>query len=140
MRVTARLYTHSSMPQAAKVFLILGAVNALLAVMLGAFGAHVLRARLSADLMAVYQTGIHYHLFHALGLLVVGLLATQLPTSVPLKWSGGLMLAGIVLFSGSLYVLSISGQRWLGAITPLGGVAFILAWALFVIAVLKARP
>lgn len=128
------------MPQAAKVFLILGAVNALLAVMLGAFGAHVLRARLSAELMAVYQTGIHYHLFHALGLLVVGLLATQLPASVPLKWSGGLMLAGIVLFSGSLYVLSISGQRWLGAITPLGGMAFILAWALFVIAVLKARP
>lgn len=140
MRVTAWLYTHLSMPQAAKVFLILGAVNALLAVMLGAFGAHVLRARLSAELMAVYQTGIHYHLFHALGLLVVGLLATQLPASVPLKWSGGLMLAGIVLFSGSLYVLSISGQRWLGAITPLGGMAFILAWALFVIAVLKARP
>lgn len=138
MRATASSYTHMSMPQAAKVFLILGAVNALLAVMLGAFGAHALKARLSAELMAVYQTGIHYHLFHALGLLVVGLLATQLPASASLRWSGWLMVAGIVLFSGSLYVLSISGLRWLGAITPLGGTAFILAWALFVIAVLKA--
>ena len=127
------------MPPAARVFLILGAVNALLAVLLGAFGAHALKPRLSAELMAVYQTGIHYHLFHALGLLVVGLLATQLPASAPLKWSGWLMLAGIVFFSGSLYALSMSGLRWLGAITPLGGMAFILAWALFVIAVLKAR-
>ncbi|MHB8742313.1 MAG: DUF423 domain-containing protein [Sulfuricaulis sp.] len=127
------------MPSSAKVFLILGAVNALLAVLLGAFGAHVLKPRLSADLMSVYQTGIHYQLFHALGLLVVGLLATQLPASVPLKWSGWLMLAGIVLFSGSLYALSFSGVRWLGAITPVGGTAFIVAWALFIIAILKVR-
>ena len=127
------------MPPTAKVFLALGAVNALLAVLLGAFGAHALKAHLSPELMAVYQTGIHYHLFHALGLLAVGLLAMHLPASAPLKWSGWLMLAGIVFFSGSLYALSMSGLRWLGAITPLGGTAFILAWALFVIAVLKAR-
>lgn len=126
------------MPQTAKVFLILGAVNALIAVVLGAFGAHALKTRLSAELMAVYQTGIHYHLIHALGLLLVGLLATQLPASAYLRWSGWLMLAGIALFSGSLYALSVTGLRWLGAITPVGGLAFILAWVLFVMAALKA--
>lgn len=126
------------MPPTAKVFLILGAVNALIAVVLGAFGAHALKTRLSAELMAVYQTGIHYHLIHALGLLLVGLLATQLPASAYLRWSGWLMMAGIALFSGSLYALSVTGLRWLGAITPVGGMAFILAWALFIMAALKA--
>jgi len=122
----------------AKVFLILGGLNAALVVLLGAFGAHALKARLSAEMLAVYQTGVHYHLFHALGLIAVGLVATQIPASAYLKWSGWLMLAGIVLFSGSLYVLSVSGLRWLGMVTPFGGLAFILSWTLFVIAVLKA--
>ena len=122
----------------AKLFLILGGINAALVVMLGAFGAHGLKARLSMDMLAVYQTGVHYHLFHALGLLVVGLVATQISDSAYLRWSGWLMLLGIVLFSGSLYVLSISGLRWLGAITPFGGVSFIAAWVLFVIALFKA--
>src|SRR3989337_1854411 len=108
-----------------KLFLILGGINAALVVMLGAFGAHALKARLSAEMLAVYQTGVHYHLFHALGLIVVGLVATQIPASAYLKWSGWLMLAGIVLFSGSLYVLSVSGLRWLGMVTPFGGLAFI---------------
>jgi len=126
------------MNQIAKLFLFLGGINAALAVMLGAFGAHALKARLSEEMLAVYQTGVHYHLFHALGLLVIGLVATQIPAATYLKWSGWLMLAGIVLFSGSLYILSISGLRWLGAVTPFGGVAFIVAWALFVIAVSKA--
>ena len=120
------------------MFLILGGLNATLVVSLGAFGAHGLKARLSAEWLAVYQTGIHYHLFHALGLLVVGLVAMQLPASAYLRWSGWMMLAGIVLFSGSLYVLSISGLRWLGMVTPFGGMAFIAAWVLFVLAVLKA--
>ena len=126
------------MPQTAKVFLILGGINAALVVLFGAFGAHALKARLPADMLAVYQTGVHYHLFHALGLIAVGLVATQIPTSAYLKWSGWLMLAGIVLFSGSLYVLSVSGLRWLGMVTPFGGLAFILSWTLFVIAVFKA--
>ena len=126
------------MPQTAKVFLMLGGINAALVVLLGAFGAHGLKERLTAEMLAVYQTGVHYHLFHALGLLAVGLVALHLPASAYLKWSGWLMLAGIVLFSGSLYVLSISGLRWLGMVTPLGGLSFILAWVLFVIAVLKA--
>lgn len=108
--------------------------------MLGAFGAHGLKAKLTAEMLAVYQTGVHYHLFHALGLLAIGLVAMQIADSVWLKWSGWLMLAGIVLFSGSLYVLSVSGLRWLGMVTPFGGFAFILAWALFVTAILKASP
>jgi uncharacterized membrane protein YgdD (TMEM256/DUF423 family) len=126
------------MNQTAKFFLLLGGINAALVVMLGAFGAHALKARLSVEMMAVYQTGIHYHLFHALGLLVIGLVATQIPAATYLRWSGWLMLAGIILFSGSLYILSISGLRWLGAMTPIGGAAFIVAWLLFVIAVSKA--
>ena len=126
------------MPQTAKVFLILGSVNAALVVLLGAFGAHALKARLSAEMLAVYQTGVHYHLFHALGLLAAGLAAMQIPDSAYLRWSGWLMLAGIVLFSGSLYLLSVSGLRWLGMITPFGGVAFIVAWMLFAAAIAKS--
>jgi uncharacterized membrane protein YgdD (TMEM256/DUF423 family) len=124
-------------PTTAKLFLILGAVNAALVVMFGAFGAHALKTRLPAEMLTVYQTGVYYHLFHALGLLIVGLLATQLPASGYLKWSGGLMLAGIVLFSGSLYLLSVAGWRVLGLVTPFGGVAFMAAWVVFSIAVLK---
>jgi uncharacterized membrane protein YgdD (TMEM256/DUF423 family) len=125
------------MPQIAKIFLILGGLNAALVVLFGAFGAHALKARLSVEMLAAYQTGVHYHLFHALGLLAAGLLATQLPGSVYLKWSGWMMLVGIILFSGSLYILSISGLRWWGMVTPIGGMSFIAAWILFVLAVMK---
>ncbi len=121
-----------------KLFLILGGANAALVVVLGAFGAHALKARLSAEMIAVYHTANLYHLFHALGLLVVGVAAAWLPTSGYLKWAGWLMLVGIVLFSGSLYALSVSGLRWLGAVTPFGGVAFIAAWVLFCVAIAKA--
>ena len=126
------------MPQTAKLFLILGGLNAALVVLLGAFGAHALKARLSAEMLAVYQTGVHYHLFHALGLLAVGLVAMQISDSAWLKWSGWLMLVGIILFSGSLYTLSVSGVRGLGMVTPFGGVSFIVAWALFVVAIVKS--
>ncbi len=114
----------------ARFFLAAGALSAALAVMLGAFGAHALRGRLPADLLVIYQTASQYHVYHALGLLAVGLLAMHLPTSGALRWSGWLMLLGTVLFSGSLYVLAVTGQRWLGAITPLGGTAWIAAWLL----------
>jgi uncharacterized membrane protein YgdD (TMEM256/DUF423 family) len=126
------------MPQTAKVFLILGGFNAALVVLLGAFGAHGLKTRLSTEMLAVYQTAVHYHLFHALGLIVVGLVATQISDSAYLKWSGWLMLVGIILFSGSLYVLSMSSLRWLGMITPFGGISFIAAWILFVVAIAKS--
>jgi len=122
----------------AKTFLVLGAAAALAAVLLGAFGAHALKARLDADALALWRTAVEYHFWHALGLLAVGLVATQLPGSVLLKWSGGVMLAGIVLFSGSLYLLALTGVRALGAVTPFGGVAFLAGWALLAAAVLRA--
>lgn len=125
------------MSPSVKLFLILGGANAALVVALGAFGAHALKARLSAEMMVVYHTANLYHLYHALGLLVIGVVATWLPTSGYLKWAGWLMLVGIALFSGSLYALSVSGLRWLGAVTPFGGMAFIVAWVLFCVAIVK---
>ena len=120
-----------------RTFLVTGSIAALLAVVLGAFGAHGLRHRITADLLAVYQTGAQYHFYHALGLLLLGVLSFHLPDSALLRWAGGLMLAGIVLFSGSLYLLAISGIRWFGIITPFGGMAFIIAWLLVALAVWK---
>lgn len=125
------------MPAFTKLFLFLGSVNALLAVLLGAFGAHALKARVSADLLGVYQTAVQYHFYHALGLLLVGLMALHLPASSLLRTGGWLMFAGIVFFSGSLYLLSVTGIRWLGAITPFGGGAFIIAWLLCALAVAR---
>lgn len=123
----------------ARWFLLLGAANAALAILLGAFGAHSLKTHLAVDMMAVYQTGLQYHLFHALGLLAAGFALKQIGDSAWLRWSGWLMLAGIVIFSGSLYILSVTGWKWLGAVTPLGGIAFMAAWVLFAVAVMKAR-
>jgi uncharacterized membrane protein YgdD (TMEM256/DUF423 family) len=117
-----------------RLFVVLGALNAAAAVVLGAFGSHALKTRLPADLLAVYQTGNLYHFFHALGLILIGLAAARWADSVLLRNSGWLMLAGIVLFSGSLYLLSFTGQRWLGAVTPFGGLAFIAAWLLLAVA------
>jgi uncharacterized membrane protein YgdD (TMEM256/DUF423 family) len=125
--------------QSSKTFLLLGSTNAMLAVILGAFGAHALKTRLGADLLAVYQTGVHYHFYHALGLLVVGVVAHQFPPSLWIKTCGWLMFAGIILFSGSLYLLSITQIRGFGAITPLGGLAFILAWLALVIEIIGVR-
>jgi len=123
--------------QSAKIFLLLGSINALLAVIFGAFGAHALKTRLGADLVTVYQTGVEYHFYHALGLLIVGIIAHQSPPSVWIRTSGWLMFAGILLFSGSLYILSMTSWRWLGAITPFGGLAFILAWLCLSIGIVR---
>jgi len=117
------------MTATSKFFLMAGSLNAMLAVMLGAFAAHGLKKSLTDDLLNVFQTGVQYHFYHALGLIAVGLIAMHIQTST-IKWSGWLMLTGIVLFSGSLYILAISGMRWLGMITPFGGVCFIAAWAM----------
>ena len=126
------------MPQSAKIFLLLGSLAMMFAVGLGAFGAHGLKDKLSADMLAVYRTGVDYHFYHALGLLALGMIAAHLPESDLVKWSGGLMAAGIVLFSGSLYLLALTRTRWLGAITPLGGAAWIVAWALLAAALLRS--
>jgi len=126
-----------SLSSAAKRFLALGGFAALIAVALGAFGAHGLKAHLSAEQLAIWHTGVEYQFVHALGLLAIGIVAALLPDSSLLKWSGALMCAGIVFFSGSLYALALTGISPLGAIAPVGGVAFILAWVLFVAAVLR---
>lgn len=122
-----------------KLLLILGAVNALLCVVLGAFGAHALRTRLPEDLLAAWQTGVQYHFYHALGLLLIGLLALHWPQSGLIRASGWIMLAGIVLFSGSLYLMGLTNLRWLGMITPFGGFALIGAWALLCIGIARSQ-
>ena len=120
-----------------KPFLIIGAINAMLAVALGAFGAHGLEGKISEKYLEVWKTGVQYQMFHAMGLFVIAFLLNKFPQSSLLTASGWIMFAGIVLFSGSLYVLSTSGIKVLGAITPLGGVAFIVAWILIVVAAVK---
>lgn len=110
-----------------KYLLFVGALNSALAVMLGAFGAHGLKTRVDASLLEVWGTASQYHLYHALALLVVGLLARQLGAS-GLLVAGWILFAGMLIFSGSLYVLVLSGQKWLGAITPLGGLTLIVGW------------
>lgn len=114
-----------------RVWMTVGAVMTMLSVAIGAFGAHMLKEKIGADAIAVYETGVQYHMIHALALLIVGLTAGQLGVSSKLKWAARLLFIGIIVFSGSLYVLSITGIKVLGAITPLGGVAFIAGWLLF---------
>ncbi|MFK7863461.1 MAG: DUF423 domain-containing protein [Pseudohongiellaceae bacterium] len=111
------------------LFLFLAGVNGFLSVTLGAFAAHGLKNTIEADLLATFQTAVQYHISHTLALFGVAILSLYAPNSGLLKISGYLFLIGIVFFSGSLYVLSISGIRWLGAITPIGGVCFLAAWA-----------
>jgi uncharacterized membrane protein YgdD (TMEM256/DUF423 family) len=106
-----------------------GAINMFIAVAAGAFGAHGLKQILSAEMLAIWQTAVTYQMAHALGLLAVALLLPRLQSGLA-AWAGSAMLAGIVIFSGSLYVLALTGIRMLGAITPIGGVAFLLAWVL----------
>jgi len=126
------------MPRNARIFLMLGTLAALAGVALGAFGAHALRSRLTADMLALWKTAVEYDFYHALGLLAIGLLTVHFPRAPILAWSGWCMIAGVILFSGSLYMLALTGARWLGLITPFGGIALILAWALLLAALLRA--
>ena len=113
----------------ARVFLMLGALSAGLAVAAGAFGAHALRARLAPDLLAVFETGARYQMYHALALLGVAWAASRWPDGGA-PAAGWLFVAGTVLFSGSLYALALGAPRWLGAVTPVGGLCFLAGWAL----------
>ena len=118
---------------------ILAAAFGALAVMFGAFGAHALRGRLDTYAMGIYERAVFYHFVHALGLLVVPLLARAGWVSAGVaSWVCALLLVGILVFSGSLYALAMTGVRALGAITPVGGVAFILAWLLLALVVIRA--
>lgn len=123
----------------AQFFLITGAIAMALAVGFGAFGAHMVQDMLTAERFAVYKTGVEYHFYHAIGLLIIGAVALHLPESNMLSWSGWLLLAGILIFSGSLYLLTLTDTAWLGAVTPIGGLAFIAGWILFAIALLKQQ-
>ena len=120
----------------ARLALALAAAFLFAAVGLGAFGAHALKARLAPDLTAVYVTAVQYHFWHALGLLAVGILLLHKPDSTALAAAAWLLVAGLLLFSGSLYALALTGVSALGAITPLGGLAFLIGWACLAIAAL----
>ncbi|MDH5481007.1 MAG: DUF423 domain-containing protein [Nitrosomonas sp.] len=122
-----------------KIFLLLGSINTFLCIALGAFGAHGLKQMLSTDMLVVYQTGVQYHFFHALGLLIIGLILFHYPKSRMIAASGWLMLLGILLFSVSLYILSLTEIRGLGMVTPFGGVSFLSAWALLAYALWKEK-
>ena len=114
-----------------------GAVTGAIAVMLGAFGAHALRARVSEQLLNVFEIGVRYQMYHALALLAVGWAITRWPGPAT-NAAGWLFLAGIVIFSGSLYLMTLTGARWLGAITPLGGLCLIAGWIALAVAALRA--
>lgn len=120
-----------------KAFIIIGAINAFLAVALGAFGAHGLKDKLEPKYLEIWQTGVTYQMFHAIGILVVGILLSKVAASSQFTWSGWLMLIGIIFFSGSLYILSLTKVGVLGAITPIGGVCFLAAWVLLIIGAVK---
>ena len=112
----------------ARLCVLAAAVALAAAVGLGAFGAHAVKNRLAPELLAVYQTAVQYHFWHALGLLGVGILMAQWPTVRALAWSAWLLIAGLFFFCGSLYALALTGTSWLGVLTPIGGAAFIAAW------------
>lgn len=118
-----------------KLFVILGAINAFISVALGAFGAHGLEGKISDHYIAVWETAVQYQMFHAMGLIAIGILIGM--TDIPMNTAGWLMFAGIIFFSGSLYVLAVSGISILGAITPIGGVLFLAAWVMVIIGIVK---
>lgn len=109
-----------------------------LAVAFGAFGAHIVEEMLTPDRFEVYQTAVEYHFYHALGLLILGVLTSITGLTNWFRWSGAAFITGIVIFSGSLYILTLTDTGWLGAVTPLGGLAFILGWCFLIAGVWKA--
>ncbi|RSK29004.1 DUF423 domain-containing protein [Bacillus sp. HMF5848] len=120
-----------------KIFLLISAISGFLSVALGAFGAHLLEGRIPDKYIETWQTGVQYQMFHTIAIVTVALLMIKLPNVGMLHTSGWLFLVGIILFSGSLYVLSLTQIGVLGAITPLGGVSFLAGWVLVAIVALK---
>ena len=118
--------------------IVTGSIFMALAVAFGAFGAHIVQDILTPDRFEVYKTGVEYHFYHAIGLLFLGVITIKIPESKWLEWSGYCLISGIIIFSGSLYALTLADTGWLGAVTPIGGIAFIFGWIFLVIGVLKA--
>ena len=127
-----------AIPGSDRLFFSLGALSAFLSVGAGAFGAHALRARLDLTALATFETAARYQMYHALGLLAVAWTVERWPGAWAHR-AGWLFVAGTLLFSGSLYALALSGTRWLGAITPLGGLAFLAGWLCLALAAWQAR-
>ncbi len=121
-----------------RLFFILAGLSGAISVILGAFGAHALRDRITPDLLDTFKTGVNYQMYHALALVGIALAFSRLPGSTLLGIAGWLFIAGTILFSGSLYLLVTTGVRWLGAITPFGGLAFIAGWFCLVLAFLRS--
>jgi uncharacterized membrane protein YgdD (TMEM256/DUF423 family) len=119
-----------------RTFALIGSLMAMMAVVLGAFGAHALRGRLSPPDLVTFETGVRYQMYHALALLAVAWAVSRWPSGASTA-AGWLFVVGVVVFSGSLYVLVLTGQRWLGAVTPLGGLAMICGWACLAWAVFR---
>jgi uncharacterized membrane protein YgdD (TMEM256/DUF423 family) len=122
-----------------RLFLSAAAISGALAVLLGAFGAHLLKQMITPEMLEVYKTGVQYHFYHTLALLAVGILWSQHPSRI-LKWSGYLFIAGIAFFSGFLYLLAITGTKALGMIVPIGGLTLVAAWICLLVHVLKTKP
>ena len=120
-----------------RLFFALGAGSAFVAVAAGAFGAHALKARLTPDMLGIFEIGVRYQMYHALGLIACAWAVTKWPGSL-VAASGWLFVAGTVIFSGTLYALALTGVRWLGAVTPLGGLAFLAGWLCLAAAALKS--
>lgn len=120
-----------------RIFFFLGALSAFIGVAAGAFGAHGLKGHIGAELLAVFETGVRYQMYHAFALIAAAWAHMKRPSAI-VAASGWLFAIGTILFSGSLYVLSLSGVRWLGAITPLGGLAFLAGWACLAWGALKS--
>jgi uncharacterized membrane protein YgdD (TMEM256/DUF423 family) len=123
-----------------KIFVMLGSLSAFLGVALGAFGAHGLKTKVNPEMLNVWETAVLYHLVHAIGLLMIGILCHLMPDVALLRNAGWAILVGSVLFSGSLYVLVLTGVKPLGMITPLGGVAFLAGWLLLALGAWKYTP
>ena len=118
-------------------WVVMGAIGAGVAVLLGAFGAHGLKSRVDPELLAVFETGVRYQMYHALALLAVGLARVHWPSGL-MSVAGWSFVVGMLVFSGSLYLMTATGARWLGAITPIGGAAFIVGWIALAVGVWRA--
>ncbi len=122
--------------QMKSVFFALGSIFSLIGVLLGAFGAHTLKKKLTPEMLDIFEVGVRYQMYHGIGLIIVAWALSQWQNTLTTA-AGWCFFAGIFIFSGSLYILSLTGVRWLGAITPIGGLAFIAGWGCLVIAVFQ---
>ena len=118
-------------------WIIIGSVLAALAVSIGAFGAHGLKSKVSSEDLVIFETGVRYQMYHSLGLILIGILGFHFPSNI-IQLPAALFIIGIIIFSGTLYLIPLTGLRWLGAITPIGGTAFITGWIALVYNIIKS--